>query len=429
MVAQRNRVCFGSDGTADRSLTSLQTDGRVMASLVKDPRRGTWAVQWHNGTRWTRIVVVRKRPGWKPGQPMPKRPPPEALAALADYTEKQRQAKRRPFGGIAERTIEEFLNRHVENWKVAKNAGSVLQLEQVVKIFLEFCKANKVVRLNDVTTGVCLEWMEVRARTESKRTKKPIAYSTLKTERALLATAWSAGIKRGTVTLNPWLSVEVPGLPDRRRRGSWSRAEYERLLAHCKPWLRDFIIVGCHTGFRHETLRGLIWSDVEWNRNREQEGFGFLIVRPENDKVHRGYVVPMHKRVHEVLSRRLIHRPPGVNAVLTGMRGRPITSCSTTNNAIVRACEKAGLKRPDSPNHHMRRTFGRWAVLGYLTGRPIPLYVVSRWMGHSSVEMTLRYLDVSEEDSTVWMLGGPGHVTNGPFRLNGGRDSKEKPRS
>ena len=71
--------------------------------------------------------------------------------------------------------------------------------------------------------------------------------------------------------------------------------------------------------------------------------------------------------------------------------------------AVRLACERAGLPRPDAPCHALRRTFGRWAVLGHLTGRPVPLYVVSRWMGHHSVEMTERYLDLSRESSQEWM--------------------------
>jgi integrase len=47
----------------------------------------------------------------------------------------------------------------------------------------------------------------------------------------------------------------------------------------------------------------------------------------------------------------------------------------------------------------MRRTFGRWAVMGHLTGTPIPLYTVSRWLGHHNTRTTLIYLDIEEEES------------------------------
>lgn len=376
-----------------------------MASIVKDPRRGTWSIQWHNGTRWVREVVVKKRPGWTPAQGLPKKPPPEAQAALAEFQKKEKAARARGQGYDADRTVVEFLETHREGYGVGRAPGSANELAKAVAVFLEWCAARKIERLDDVTTEVCNQWMEHRSQTKAQRSGKPISYATLKKERALLSTAWGKGLKRGNVLTNPWLAVEVPGDPTRKARGSWSPAEYERILEQCNPWLRDLIIVGCHTGLRIEALRGLEWRDVDWNEDHSKEGFGFIQVRPELDKTHRGYFVPIHAKVHDVLARRLIHKPEGVETVLTGKRGRPILTSNMTDRAIIRACLKAGLRRPDSPNHHMRRTFGRWAILGHLTGKPVPMYVVSRWMGHSSVKMTESYLDMKRDDSTAWMLG------------------------
>jgi integrase len=336
---------------------------------------------------------------------MPKKPPPEVQAALADFGRRETAAKQRGHGYVADRTVAEFLQDHKESYAISREPGSLGELVKAVKVFLDWCESKKISRLDGVTPEVCHNWMDERARTTSKRTGKPIAYATLKKERAMLSTAWSLGLRKGAVLSNPWKDVEVPGSPPRKKRGSWSPTDYEKILAQCNTWLRDLIIVGCHTGLRIEALRGIEWRDVLWNEDPAKEGFGFLEVRPELDKTHKGYVVPIHPRVHDVFARRLIHRPAGVDTILTGMQGRPIATSNMTTRAIVRACHKAGLKTPDSPNHHMRRTFGRWAILGHLTGKPVPMYVVSRWMGHSSIDMTESYLDMKRDDSTGWMLG------------------------
>jgi integrase len=160
--------------------------------------------------------------------------------------------------------------------------------------------------------------------------------------------------------------------------------------------------VGAHTGLRIEALRGLEWRDVEWAAPGEG-GFGFVRVRPELDKTGKGYRVPVDRACHDVLARRFVHKDAHAAFVLTGARGRPIRRTMQTHKAIVSACARAGLERPASPNHHMRRTFGRWAVLGHLTGQPIPMYVVSKWMGHSSIAMTEHYLALSFDDSAKWM--------------------------
>lgn len=376
-----------------------------MASIVKDPRRGTWSVQWFNGTRWVREVVFKKRPGWKPGQPMPKKAPPEVQVSLAKLSKKEQLLRDKGHGYVADRTVADFLAGYAEGYLVGREAGSANELAKATKVFLDWCKAQEITKLDDVTAEVCQLWMAARSETKSKRTGKLMAHATLKKERALLATAWMVGLKQGKVLNQPWLGVEVPGSPSTKRRGSWSPADYEKLIGQCNPWLRDLIVIGCHTGFRIEALRGIEWRDVHWNEDAAKEGFGFLEVRPELDKTHKGYMVPIHPNVHDVLSRRLIHRLDTCKTILAGMKGRTLSTSNITDRAITRACEKAGLGRPDSPNHHMRRTFGRWAILGHLTGRPVPMYVVSRWMGHSSIKTTEAYLDMKRDDSTGWMLG------------------------
>ncbi len=364
-----------------------------------DPRRGTWSVQWFNGVRWCRTVVVRKRPGWKPGDPMPKKPPPEAIAELAAYTRKEQLARQRK-GVNVDLTVAEFLAAHVEGY-AGRKAGSKLELEKVVAVFLAWCKENKIERLRDVTSAIAHRWMDHRARTKAVRTGEPIAHATLKKERGLLMGAWSEALKRETVERNPWIAVEVPGKPSTKERGSWTPDELTRLLAVADRWLADLLLIGCHTGLRIAALIALEWRDIKWTK--DGPGFGFVIVRPEIDKAGKGYRVPIDQTLHDVLARRLIHRDAHTTHVLTSRRSQPIKKSFISDRAIRAACKRAGLKMPDSPNHHMRRSFGRQAVLGQLTGRPIPIYVVSKWLGHSSIQMTEKYLALSHDESAKWM--------------------------
>lgn len=368
-----------------------------------DIRRGTWAIQWFDGVRWKRTVVVKKRPGWKEGDAMPKNPPPEAKAALGEYQKKEDQARKRK-GYHPDRLLSEFLQAHLDGYDVSRQPGSKLALLQVTAVFREWCDSNKLKKLEDVTSEVCHQWMADRAATKAVRSGKKLEYATLKKELGLLATAWSEALRRGNVESNPWKTVQVPGKPSSKKRGSWSPEEYEKLLAVCRPWLRDFLIFGCHTGLRVEALGGVEWRDVKPEQERAG-GLGHLIVRPELDKSGKGYSVPIHPKVHDLIARRFIHSRFEHDLILATPRGIPVSSKNVTAKAIVAACKRAGLKRPDSPNHHCRRTFGRWAVLGHLTGKRVPVYIVSQWLGHASIQMTQRYLDVSESDSSAFMMG------------------------
>jgi integrase len=367
-----------------------------------DPRRGTWYVQWFDGMSWCRKVVVKKRPGWKPGDKMPKNPPPEAKAALAEYVRKEEVARQR-IGIGADRTVEGFLDAYREGYSGRKE-GSLVELNKAIRVFLAWCKAEKITKLDGVTSATCHKWMDDRAKAKSERTGRRLAHSTLKKERALLAAAWAEAFKKEKIERNPWLNVEVPGKPSNMSRGSWTPEQVEKIVGVCRPWLRDLILVGCHTGLRITALTRVEWRDIQWSKDEESESrFGFLNVRPELDKAGKGYRVPIDRICHDVLARRFIYRDAHETHVLTNGRGQPIRRANFTGKAIKAACHRAGLDKPDSPNHHMRRTFGRQAVLGQLTGRPVPLYVVSKWMGHATVQMTEKYLALSHDDSARWM--------------------------
>ena len=375
-------------------------------------QRGTWWVQWFDGKRWRRTTVARKRPGWKPGDPMPKKPPATAQAALAMFVRKE-EAARRSRAKDPEQTISQFLLTYVEAY-AGRAESSTEALTRTADSFMGWCEGRKIKRLLAVTASVCQEWIAYRAAGKDLDPPKPRKHSTLTRDRAILSGAWSGALKREELDRNPWKLVTIPGKAEKKKRESWTREQYEQLLTKSKPWLRDLLIFGCHAGLRIEALRMIEWRDIRW-ASATAKGFGFVVVRPELDKAGKGYQVPICKALHDMLTRRQLHKTAHVKFVLTGMHGKPLGCNNVTGRGITRACERAKLERPQSPNHHMRRTFGRWAVLGHLTGRPIPLFVVSRWMGHASVRMTEHYLEMNFDDSAAWMedYSAPGNAADG----------------
>lgn len=371
-------------------------------------QRGIWTVQWYDGVRWRRPTVVRKQPGWKPGDPMPKKPPAQAIEALAKFTAMEQVARGRRREGAVKRTVASFLAAYQAEYVSSHAPGSVRNLGLIVDRFLKWCQAAKVELLQDVTPSVCRRWLADRAADVNPFNGKSTAYNTMAKERGLLAAAWSKALKFKEVAENPWQHQEIPARAIPKPKGSWTPDEFARIQAKSKPWLRDLLTLGCHTGLRINALCNLLLTDLAWAKPGEK-GFGFVVVRPELDKAGKGYRVPMTAEVHDLLSRIVAERKGDCPYVLLGMEGRQLYGGRNTGDSIARACVRAGLKKPTSANHHMRRTFGRWAVLGHLTGRPIPLYVVSRWMGHASVEMTQRYLDIRDDESQDWIAkAGPG---------------------
>jgi integrase len=387
-----------------------------------DKRRGTYTVQWFDGRRWTRTTVCRAA-GWKPGQPRPRKDPPEALAAVKEFSDREKQARSRE-PSDPRRTVAEFLADYRVAYERSQAQGSLRQLDQVVRTFTDWCGRAKVVRLDDVNPAACQRFLDDRAGAMSRKTGQPIAPRRLAQERALLSGAWKRAAKLGEIPANPWTPTAAPGWDKERRRRrhhpSWTPDEFARLYQAARPWLRDILTLGVQTGIRVSALLSLEWRDVHW-ANDEGKGFGEIEVRPEWDKGGKGYRVPISAKCHDLLMRRQADRRSRSDRLLTGQAGKP-TRMTTTATGIIRACHRAGLPEPKSPNHHMRRTFGRWAVLGHLTGRPIPLYVVSRWMGHSSVQITEDYLDVRSDEGQDWMAEfKPGRAAQAPGVRNDSR--------
>lgn len=356
-----------------------------------DPRRGTWTVQFWEG-RWKRETVVPRQPGWRVGDPAPKKVPDQAKTEMGIRVEREKAARKRYVAG-APLSLKELLDAHVAGYTnpLSRESAGV-----VCRQFLDWCRGKKLFQIDQITAAICAQW--VKAQSEE------FAIATVRRKRAQLAAAWSQLLKQGQIDRNPWEHVEPRGKAEKRHRGSWNKEEFARLLEVSRPWLQNLLIVGANTGLRINALINLKWSDIQFAK-QDETGFGWVRVRPEFDKAKKGYRVPISPDLHDCLGKIQASKGCHPDYVLTGHFGKPLRSRDTTGTGIKRACSRAKLPPPNSPNHHMRRTFGQWAVLGHLTGKPVPLYVVSRWLGHASVAMTIRYLELSEDDSTRFMLG------------------------
>jgi integrase len=363
-----------------------------MASIIRNRQRRIYQIQWHDGRRWVRSKVGTLPAGAKD---FPKKDAPEILGALLKF-QKSEDAASSSRDHSTPASLDEFLAAHRAFYEVARRPASLKALDHSIRVFHDFCKSSKIRSVGDVTPSLCDRFVTER--------RKGHAIATVRREVAILAGAWGRAVRNRAITDNPWTTVKVEGQAN-RRRSSWTPEEFARLTEACRPWLRDLMKLGVNTGLRVRALISLKWENVGWSTATDT-GFGFITVPPELDKAKTGYSVPMSAACHDLLAR--LWADTDAEFVLAGDFGNPIRSIQGVGSAIHRACARAGLKKPDSPCHAMRRTFGRWAVLGTLTGRPVPLYVVSKWMGHHSVKQTEDYLDLSDVASQEWMVGRGG---------------------
>jgi integrase len=161
--------------------------------------------------------------------------------------------------------------------------------------------------------------------------------------------------------------------------------EAHRLIAGAEPDCRAMITVAVRTGLRLGELLALRWYDVDL-------GAGRLVVRRA---VSRGVVgTPKNNRTREVpLSQQALvavrAQPQHGELVFPGKDGTMLTK-NAAKSPLRNATSNAGLRRVGW--HVLRHTFASHLVM-----RGVPLKTVQELMGHSTIEMTMRYAHLSPD--------------------------------
>jgi site-specific recombinase XerD len=182
----------------------------------------------------------------------------------------------------------------------------------------------------------------------------------------------------------PHLHVKVP----RRLVEPLDRRELARFFASLKTW-RDLTIASfmLFCGLRSAEVLGLTLRDIQLDRDQ-------IRVRGKGNKDR---ILPLASEVHSSLSRYLRHERPHntthdtLFVVLKGpQRGRPMIPSGL--RSVFRHHRKRSSVARANP-HRFRHTFAADMVR---SGMSVP--ALMRLMGHSHIEMTLRYINLSAED-------------------------------
>lgn len=359
-----------------------------MATLGYDPRRGSYRVWWHEGTARRSRVVARL----PKGTPRPRKDPPEALRALAEAEERE-LATRADRPADPGRTVGRFLDSYRAHYAgVARRAArSVEEFDRARSLLGAAAEAVPLAGFGRAHAVAHLD----------RLTAAGLSPRTIRQRVALLSGAWRRAVRRGEVAANPWRDLDLPDLPE-PDRPSWTPEEFARLAAAARPWLRDVLAAGVHTGLRVGELIAMPWAWVEW---ADGGRLGSIRIPPEAAKSGRSRRVPLHPAAHDLLALRFARDGDDGGPVFRGQAGRPIGTRHQVNHAIRASCRRAGL--PEVASHAMRRSFGRWAVLGLgpWRGRPVPVYVVSQVLGHADLRTTTSYLALDDVAADDWLAG------------------------
>ncbi len=143
------------------------------------------------------------------------------------------------------------------------------------------------------------------------------------------------------------------------------------------PYLRPLIIVDLHTGLRKTELLSLKWEHIDMERN---------VLKVEEGKGGYTRYVPINETV-KIQLLKLSEKKKG-DYVFHDQYGHMIKDIKRSYGS---ALKRAGLE--DVRFHDLRRTFGTICVF-----KNVPPKTLQKWMGHKSIETTMKYYVVSPED-------------------------------
>lgn len=156
--------------------------------------------------------------------------------------------------------------------------------------------------------------------------------------------------------------------------------EAERLVTHADDEWRPMIVVALKTGLRLGELLALRWEDVDLVAGRVMVRRAVargIIGTPKSGKARE---VPLSGEAIKVLK---AHRHLRGELVFGDESGEMLTK-NGTKHPLWRACKRASLRKIGW--HTLRHTFA-----SHLAMRGVPLISIQQMLGHSTIEMTMRY--------------------------------------
>jgi len=176
--------------------------------------------------------------------------------------------------------------------------------------------------------------------------------------------------------------------------------ESKRALASIDPEFRHALLLGLHAGLRIGEIIGLRWQDIDWSSNNltvQQTIWKNQIGTPKGGRTRS---ISMTAKLSQALKDARHLRGEYVLCTAEGGHFQP----GSLKWPLKRALLKAGVTRPPGQSitwHTLRHTYA-----SHLTMKGASLKVVQELLGHSTIEMTMRYAHLSPESKqqAVYLL-------------------------
>ncbi len=204
--------------------------------------------------------------------------------------------------------------------------------------------------------------------------KKPISKGTIDRELATLKAMFNMAIRDGMADVNPVKEVKF-FREDNKKERILTPEEIQRLLAECNGHLKPIVQIALNTAMRLREILYLKWNNVDFNRN-------IIVVTQTKSSKNRN--VPMNDLVIEALQG--IKRKSEY-VFCDPKTGEPYHTIKTTFSKALKRAELIGVRF-----HDLRHISATMMVMS-----GVDLATVKEILGHSSIEMTMRYTHPTSE--------------------------------
>jgi integrase len=205
--------------------------------------------------------------------------------------------------------------------------------------------------------------------------KADVSLATINRELACLKTLFNKAIEWGKLESNPAQKVKKFREANIKER-ILTDSEYRRLVENASPQLKPVIIINLNTGMRKNEILSLRWENIDFHK-------GFIFI--EDSKSGRSRRVPINRVVFEAL------KSIEQKSEFVFFNAETKKHVKDIKTGFKAACRRAGIK--GLRFHDLRHTAASWMV-----EEGIDLVTVSKILGHSSIQMTMRYAHPTPEN-------------------------------
>jgi excisionase family DNA binding protein len=203
--------------------------------------------------------------------------------------------------------------------------------------------------------------------------------ATINRELACLKTIFNKGVEWGKIERTPISRVKKFKEPPAKER-ILTNEEIRRLLITAKPHLKPILIVLLNTGMRKSEALSLRWENVDLRK-------GFIYVAASDSKGGRSRTIPMSSRVLETLE-----------DLRNGSNSEYVFVNPETKRNFVDVTESFKSALRDARIEGVRIHDLRHTAASKMVEAGVDLVTVSKILGHSSIQMTMRYAHPTPEN-------------------------------